>query len=248
MKIKFFLICFCFCYFAQGQIKSVEVLYRINPLISNKQREAKLKRLPVSLRNRLKEMLLVRDGLVFGLTINGNESFFYLDMDKVSKFSNLNGYNENLSSFGSSYFFKNSNTKEILERKIADKDYIISSNQSKYNWKLHDESKKIGNYLCFKATTIKRVKDLRGLHEKKVEAWYCPELSFSTGPKDYGNLPGLILELKEDDLIYFAFNVSFKNDTRDLKKIFVGNQITEEDYFKTIPTMTKENIREYIGN
>lgn len=243
MKLKslVFLGLFFFIKSIDAQLNSVEVLYRINPQITDEQKEAKINSLPIGLKTQLKDMLLLRDSLIFGLTINGSESVFYLDLNKVSKYSKLKGYNSTIQSFGSSYFFKSSDTKEILENKIEDKNYLISSKQTKFNWTLHNESKKIGDYLCFKASTIKNGKDLRGYHKKDVIAWYCPELSFSTGPKDYGNLPGLILELKEGDLIYYAIEVNFRDKLRKFKKPSRGKRMTEKEYFETIPTMTRHH-------
>lgn len=70
-------------------------------------------------------------------------------------------------------------------------------------WKMTKESKKIGKYQCYKATTTYVVNNGKRF-EFPVTAWYAPEINLSFGPKNYSGLPGLILELHEKDRIFYA--------------------------------------------
>lgn len=52
-----------------------------------------------------------------------------------------------------------------------------------YNWKITTETKKINNFLCYKAIPI--------------EARFCPEIPLPYGPENYAGLPGSIFEVYE---------------------------------------------------
>ncbi|NBA85400.1 GLPGLI family protein [Emticicia sp. CRIBPO] len=60
-------------------------------------------------------------------------------------------------------------------------------------WKVLNELKDIGGYMCMKATTYDDVK------KQNVTAWFCADIPVSIGPEQYTGLPGLILEISVDD-------------------------------------------------
>ena len=91
-------------------------------------------------------------------------------------------------------------------------------------WTLGKETKKIGNYTCFKATTFIATDDLlwysfswgrmrsndstqdettenneTAVEITQVEAWYTPQIPVRHGPSEYWGLPGLILEVSAGD-------------------------------------------------
>lgn len=61
-----------------------------------------------------------------------------------------------------------------------------------YKWKLLNESKKVLEYLCKKATT----KAHRGGIEQSIVAWDTEEIPVNDGPHEYSLLLGFILELE----------------------------------------------------
>nr|WP_317633090.1 GLPGLI family protein [uncultured Flavobacterium sp.] len=70
-------------------------------------------------------------------------------------------------------------------------------NFSDFNWELTKETKKIGNYICFKAVGVKKsvkVEALKRNFNEDLVAWYCPELPYSFGPELFVGLPGLVFE------------------------------------------------------
>lgn len=97
------------------------------------------------------------------------------------------------------------------------------------DWKITNETKKIDDYLCFKATTFYKVINSKGEFNHPVTAWFCPSLPYSFGPLGYGGLPGLILELQVRkswfgvDKIDFDSKVTFSNE-----EITKKEKITEE--------------------
>ena len=70
--------------------------------------------------------------------------------------------------------------------------------------------------------------DLNRLHP--ITAWYAPQLKYSYGPKGFGGLPGLILELEQILVIYSAVNITNENNNSDIsipknKKIITESQM-----------------------
>lgn len=92
---------------------------------------------------------------------------------------------------------------------VSGKRFLITDKLPNENWELTSETKKIGNYTCYKATktnevTRKSYTNTDGKHEETEKketvvttVWYTPQIPVSNGPKMYSGLPGLILEVQE---------------------------------------------------
>lgn len=85
-------------------------------------------------------------------------------------------------------------TERLEENMFLKKKYAVSENLPKIIWKLTNESKKIKNYTCKKATTI-----FRG---RTYEVWYTEKIPISIGPWKFNGLPGLILSVQDKEGIY----------------------------------------------
>lgn len=92
------------------------------------------------------------------------------------------------------------------------------------NWKITNESKKIDDYLCFKATGIYQVKNTIGTFDHTVTAWFCPSIPHSFGPIGYGGLPGLILELQVRKSWFGVDKIDF-----DSKETFSNEEFTKKE-------------------
>ena len=103
-------------------------------------------------------------------------------------------------------------------------------------WQLHDESKMIDNYLCFKATTFYTITNPAGkIFKYNFTAWYAPELPYKYGPAGYGNLPGLIIELQGGSFTYGVKKIEFFKENENSKfnkmpKLKKLKQIDEEEF------------------
>ncbi|WP_458629312.1 GLPGLI family protein [Winogradskyella sp. PC D3.3] len=53
-----------------------------------------------------------------------------------------------------------------------------------------EESKVINGYTCYLATIDK-------LNDKKVKAWYTPDIPVKHGPRGFNGLSGLIMEIED---------------------------------------------------
>lgn len=113
------------------------------------------------------------------------------------------------------------------------KKYLVKSNP-KIQWTLTDESKVIDKYLCYKATTIYKVENDKGVFNHPVIAWYCPELPFNYGPNGYGGLPGLILELQERNVLFGAEIIEINKENLTFSNIELEKAITEEEFNKIL--------------
>lgn len=99
-------------------------------------------------------------------------------------------------------------------------------------WLLLDETKIIGDYLCYKAVIKKNIVLDGKSKEYDVIAWYCPKLPYEFGPKEFGGLPGVILELQDDRITYIASKIeSNKNIFKSFK---IEKEIISEDKFNEI--------------
>ena len=98
------------------------------------------------------------------------------------------------------------------------------------NWELSKESKIINGYTCYKASQDRKLRLKKNDNIVKVIAWYCPTIPLSFGPKEFGGLPGLILELQDDKIIHIANKIEFKT-TLKIKE-FSGKIISEEEFDK----------------
>ncbi|MCD8400995.1 GLPGLI family protein [Tenacibaculum finnmarkense] len=172
----------------------------------------------------------------FELKFNVKESFFAvipslaLEESRWGKLA-LAGYGNNK--------FYNAKNERLSEENIFGEDFLISNEQ--LNWQLKNETKKIGDYLCYKAIAIEK-KMYRGkMKEYPVIAWYCPEISSFFGPIGVAGLPGLILEVNKGNTKYMATKINL-NPKKNIKitKLTKGKKITRKKL--------GEMISEAMGN
>ena len=115
--------------------------------------------------------------------------------------------------------YKNAQDKiSINETEMMGKFFLVTENLENAKWKMSGESKKIGQYTCYKATYTKQVEEKvfsfgswnqtngtnqakkpKKMRDVEVVAWFTPEIPVSSGPSWYQGLPGLILEVSDDD-------------------------------------------------
>jgi len=90
--------------------------------------------------------------------------------------------------------------------------YVYEEPLADIQWTLGSETKTICGYSCSKATA-----SFRG---RNWVAWYC-DLPFDNGPWKFGNLPGLILRVEDENKehIFEAISIRKSNTGFGLKKI-----------------------------
>lgn len=140
----------------------------------------------------------------------------------------------------------------IEEAYIFGKEFLIVEPLEKPDWKLLNETKKIGDYNCFKAElTVQVTEKQRTEYEeflkkeetkpslfkmeepkdKTIIAWYTPEIPVSFGPKNYWGLPGLILEINEEETIILCSKVTLSNKEKSKIKVpNTGEKVTQKKF------------------
>ena len=151
--------------------------------------------------------------------------------------------------------------KNILEKRMANKTelmgkvFLIKDNLVTYDWKLTGETKNIGNYTCYKAVFEKEeesieinmidgdVKEEKVLKKRTLVAWYTLEVPISNGPRDYGGLPGLILEVNDGDLTIVCSEIVLNpKEVKEIKEPTKGKIVTR----KKFGAITKEKTKEMM--
>jgi GLPGLI family protein len=105
------------------------------------------------------------------------------------------------SRYPSDYDFMIINESEKTKKfKFLNRDlYEVSSPKAILSWKIENETKKIGNYVCQKASLF--------YCGRNWEAWFTKEVPINAGPYIFNGLPGLILSLKDSkDNFEFIFS------------------------------------------
>ena len=134
------------------------------------------------------------------------------------------GSSTDYSKFPDEYLKVDPATNKIeMIQSVLNKKFLITD-ELNYSWKITNETKKIQNYTCYKATT-----SFRG---NNFEAWFTPDIPINAGPWKWYGLPGLILEATDKDQ-----SVVFK-----LEKI---EKLTEEIPFPA-SNSKKMTLQEYF--
>lgn len=154
------------------------------------------------------------------------------------------------------------------ESELMGKNFLIKDSLVTYHWKMVNETKMIGNYLCFKAEATVKGSEMamnfgrnqRNQNETKddkieakerelvVEAWYSPEVPVNNGPGDYWGLPGLIMEVTADrmslQLVKLELNPKEKIQIKVPDK---GKVVTKKEYDEIVAAKMEEMRQNFEG-
>ena len=172
--------------------------------------EAQKKEVGARMKNRLEK------GYV--LSFNKEESVFTEEdqLDAISGATDSWGKN-----FAPGKQYKNVKTNtQLQQQEFYGKKFLVKDVLQPIEWSLESDTKKIGNYSCFKATALIPTNELtwysfswdklrnttesdstevKEVKMTQIEAWYAPQIPVRHGPLDYWGLPGLILEVSADN-------------------------------------------------
>lgn len=159
--------------------------------------------------------------------------------------------------------YKNTQTQNFSdEQELFGKQFLIKDKLEKLNWRLEDESKIIGKYLCFKATAIREVEnpDLpfenieSEIHydsipltiKRTTTAWYTTDIPVNHGPDEFWGLPGLILELNDGDNMQYICNKIVMHSKNDISEPTKGKIVSQKE-FEKIRDQKMEEMRKNRG-
>lgn len=170
--------------------------------------------------------------------------------------SSVSGVSVTFSGGNNSKYYKNFKKKEYVSNNdVFGKEFLITDSLEKFDWKITDEQKKIGNYTCFKAqltipVTEEEIKEFQEFKKKQeakktnfmtlsepkeeiIEAWYTMEIPVSNGPREFWGLPGLILELHDGNTTLLCSKIVLNPKEKiEIKAPKNGKKVTQREFDK----------------
>ncbi|WP_180957913.1 GLPGLI family protein [Psychroflexus sp. MES1-P1E] len=112
------------------------------------------------------------------------------------------------------------------------------------DWEIANETKMIGDFKCYKATTTETLYSRQGhYYDREVVAWFTPDIPYKYGPKNYVGLPGLVLQVERKEFTITATKINLNPDGDKLKIKRVGKDekvISHEEMTKRIAEKMKD--------
>ena len=205
--------------------------------------EAQKKQIQERLKNRLEK--------TYVLTFNKEESSFKEDqkLDAISGATDSWGKN-----FSPGEQYKNIKSNEFVQmQEFYGKQFLVKDELQKIKWTMTKESKNIGNYMSFMATTsipkselewynfswgdIQSSNNESGQEEEMVEvtAWYTPQIPVSMGPSEFWGLPGLILEVNMNNTTMLCSKIVMNpEDKNEIEAPKRGKEVAKMEYKEII--------------
>jgi GLPGLI family protein len=130
---------------------------------------------------------------------------------------------------GDDIYYKNIEQQENYRKSSTFGELMLIEVESK-KWQITQESKTIGNYLCYKAI------DIASKNTKmKPIAWFTPLIPISFGPKEFSGLPGLILEIEIGKIIFKTTKIILNPKEKVIvKEPKGGKRLTYEEYSEIV--------------
>ena len=178
--------------------------------------------------------------LKFELTFNDSISEF-----KLMKNMALDGENLEMAILDSRakkeiYIFKNKIYHNNSNGLFKENEFLIIDPLNQ-NWVYTNETKIIDGYTCYKATN-EYIVDNGKIFKHPVIAWFCPQIPISIGPRGYGGLPGLILELQEWNSVFGVEKIEFSNNVKEIILPQEGKIISEQEYQNKVGEAVKKQF------
>lgn len=181
--------------------------------------------------------------LRFNLDFNSSEASFYMAENMISDLENPLTKKYVIGLFyGLDNFYWNRQQNYLIEQLKYSFGTILKKKDADFiNWNLTNETKQIQGYTCYKATYTYIQKWNGREFEWPVVAWYCPQIPIPLGPVRYSGLPGLILELHENNIGFVIENINFSPQNLKIKEPKEGDFLTDEE-IKNRNIKMKENL------
>lgn len=196
----------------------------------------------------MKNMKQEFESLNFNLRFTKDESIFEV-LESINLEDNMLAKLALTVGGSNGLFYINTKDRSILNSKESfGQEFIVKKALESIKWNLHNETKRIDNYVCYKATAIYVVINNKGTFNHPVEAWYTTEIPVGFGPIGYGGLPGLIVELSVQNFKYQMQQITFNpNKQFKIKKPTKGKLVTEAE-FNAIGKEAMGNFKNRITN
>ncbi len=223
------LVCGYFA-FSQKSINGV-VIYKLKVTenLLDEKKEKDFASIYEAINNSLKENA---DKVTYRLYFNNNESLFVADEFLENEGDKNVSYFKILAHLKDVFYTNKKSDLKLTQKQAYGEWFIIKDKISDFQWNVTNESKKIGNYLCYKATGILTVINSKGEFKKPVIAWFTPQITANFGPMGYGGLSGLIMELSIDKVFnYYVSKIELNTkESTKIKKPTKGKLIGRKEF------------------
>lgn len=130
---------------------------------------------------------------------------------------------------------------------FMDKDFLIEGADPTIssNWKVTGKQKMVAGYPCISAM---RSDSAMG-RPREITAWFTPAIPVQSGPQSFGGLPGMILEIDQNNgqMVITTKSIEFKTlEGAEIAPPDKGKKVTREEYRKIVEERMKE-MREMRG-
>ena len=184
-------------------------------------RRIQKKKITKKRKEKLKKIINLSKDVVAELCFNNTESLYVIkgkmksDADKKMNFTEI-------FAGGSNKYYVNLEIKEFFYETDTFGE-VINIEMLQKKWKLTQETKKIGDYICYKAI------DMDSKNQTTI-AWYAPKIPVNYGPKKYFGLPGLILRVEESSFIFESTKIFLNKELIEIVKPSKGKKMTKAQY------------------
>lgn len=175
----------------------------------------------------------------FLLLIKGSESLFIAEQSLEEKVQSGLGMNRTgMVARDFNTYYRNIKTGENFYQCYFTKDILVQLSEIK--WEITKETKKIGEYICYKAIGNTNEKQVYGYgYLEPTIAWFSPEIPIPFGLQNFHGLPGLILELtvnhQDGIVLYEAIKIELNStDKIKIRKPVGRKMIPEGEYAELI--------------
>jgi GLPGLI family protein len=189
---------------------------------------------------------------------------YILDFNKEASLFNekevLDAYSGATDSWGKNFSrglqYKNVKDNQLVQsQEFYGKRFLVVDELEPIQWQMAQETKKIGDYDCFKAVATVPTQNLEWYNfswselrkpEPKegeepeiemttVEAWYTLQIPVRHGPAEFWGLPGLILEVSAGNTIMLCTEIQMNpEDNVEIAPPSKGKETDKKSYKETI--------------
>ena len=225
-----------------------------------------IKNIPPERRGRVLSRMKSNSEKNYVLDFNTTSSLFEEEVQLESMEGNerLRIFSSLMSNVGTVYRDILSNTY-IRKQELLGKTFLIKDTLTKSKWVITGDAKKIGIYTSYKATqeveTELRImqfgrssqrasQDNNTTKKTKIvtlSAWFTPEIPVATGPDFYSGLPGLILEVSNDNTTILCTKIVMNPKDRIKIKVPKKGKVVNDEEFKKIKEEKMKEMRSQFG-
>jgi GLPGLI family protein len=121
--------------------------------------------------------------------------------------------------------------KITIQKDFGGDFFLIEKKLDTSDWRFLNEKMKIGNYTCYKAERVYSYESRKGTASKNQIVWYSPEIPIPFGPGEFSGFPGLVLSVKNGNIIYNAEIIDLKNK-KNIKSVepLKGKIVSEKEF------------------